>query len=88
MVLQKGIKVKNTNIPSNNIQACLLEKNGQAMKQDLCLFKKSINLGTKINHMEWKLIKVPKEPSVLTKNQITKFHRTMKIDNYKRVQKS
>ena len=38
--------------------------------------------------MQWKSLKVPKEPSVLTKNRTAKFHRTMKIDNYKRVQKS
>ena len=38
--------------------------------------------------MQWKSLKVPKEPSVLTKNWTAKFHRTMKIDNHKRVQKS
>ena len=37
------------------------------MKQDLTCLKASINLGTKIYHIQWKSLKVPNKPSVLTK---------------------
>ena len=52
MVIQKGIKVKIQNIPLNKLLACFTRKNGQALKQDLCLIKKESNrLGTKIKNM-------------------------------------